>query len=153
MTLRTKIKAFTLSEMLVVMVITLIVVGLAFAVLGLVRRQMHGIQAHLEKQTELNLLRRSLWYDLRSSPEAIISKDGLLLLSSPIKSTTYYFGPEKILKNQDTLNFGLLSAQFYFEGNPTKVGPIDALKLILDNKGTKDSVFVYRLNDAKTMMR
>ncbi|TEB40727.1 hypothetical protein D0809_29130, partial [Flavobacterium circumlabens] len=36
-----KVKSFTLSELLIVMIITAIVVGMAFSVLRLVQKQIH----------------------------------------------------------------------------------------------------------------
>jgi len=61
-----KIKAFTLNEMLVVLLITAIVVGMSFAVLSLVQQQMHGIDGNYKKNTAFNLLKQSLWFDVIS---------------------------------------------------------------------------------------
>ena len=51
-----KISAFTLNEMLVVLLVTTIVVSMGFAVLQLVQQQMGGIDRNYERNTELNLL-------------------------------------------------------------------------------------------------
>lgn len=45
-----KVKSFTLSELLVVMIITAIVVGMAFSVLRLVQKQIHTIQKTMTNQ-------------------------------------------------------------------------------------------------------
>ena len=43
-----KIKAFTLSELIVVMVLTLVVAGMAFSVLQLVQKHMYAIKGNFE---------------------------------------------------------------------------------------------------------
>ena len=51
-----KVQAFTLSEMIVVLIITSIVIGMAFSVLRLVQKHMGGIQDNFNRSTELNRL-------------------------------------------------------------------------------------------------
>ena len=58
-----KIMAFTLSEMIVVLILTSIVIGLAFSVLNLVQKQMSAIQDNYNKSLELNKLETALWLD------------------------------------------------------------------------------------------
>ncbi|MEM9650388.1 MAG: prepilin-type N-terminal cleavage/methylation domain-containing protein, partial [Bacteroidota bacterium] len=58
-----KLRAFTLSEMLVVLLLTVIVVGLAFSVLNLVQRQMSGIESNYARNTAFDQLKQSLWVD------------------------------------------------------------------------------------------
>ena len=59
-----KLNSFTLSEMLVVLVITAIVVGLAFSVLSLVRKQVYRLQNDTDKRVQYDLLKNKLFIDL-----------------------------------------------------------------------------------------
>jgi Tfp pilus assembly protein FimT len=55
-----KLKSFTLSELLIVMIITAIVVGMAFSVLRLVQKQIHTIQTNFDKSSTLALFEQRL---------------------------------------------------------------------------------------------
>ena len=52
MYLKRKIKAFTLSEIIVVMLLTIIVIGLAFSVLTLIKKQMLLMENNFSKKTK-----------------------------------------------------------------------------------------------------
>ncbi|WP_299517042.1 prepilin-type N-terminal cleavage/methylation domain-containing protein, partial [uncultured Flavobacterium sp.] len=58
-----KVKSFTLSELIVVMIITVIVVGIAFSVLLLVKKQIKGIEKNYQKTTQLALFEEKFWRD------------------------------------------------------------------------------------------
>ena len=64
--MKTKIKAFTLSEMLVVLLLTAIVVGIAFSILSLVQRQMGGIQNTLEDGSRFRQLKQQAAIDINT---------------------------------------------------------------------------------------
>ena len=104
-----KIKAFTLNEMLVVLLITAIIVGMAFSVLSLVQRQMHGIEGNYERNTELNLLRQSLWIDFNSF-EGIWyeSKTNELLFVNELKEVKYQLFEDFIIKDTDTFQVQII---------------------------------------------
>ena len=64
--IRKKTKAFTLSELLVVLLITVIVAGLAFTTLNLVQKQMRDIRVGFESSSEKGRLKQVLWKDFNS---------------------------------------------------------------------------------------
>jgi len=148
-----KIKAFTLSEMIVVLLITTIVVGMAFAVLNLVQQQMQGIQNNYEKNTGLNLLRQSLWIDFNQFEYARYdSKNGVLHFSNEIDNNTYRLEEELIIKERDTFRIKWESQTFYFENTEQSNGRIDALDFRTTKEYGGRQVFVYRNNSANTYM-
>ncbi|HBI00707.1 MAG TPA: hypothetical protein DDY18_03685, partial [Flavobacterium sp.] len=61
-----KVKSFTLSELIVVMIITVIVVGIAFSVLLLVKKQIKGIEKNYQKTTQLALFEEKFWRDFNN---------------------------------------------------------------------------------------
>jgi competence protein ComGC len=58
-----KVTAFTIAEMLVVLVISGIVISLTMLILSLVQKQLSIINTNNEKTTEIQLLERVLWQD------------------------------------------------------------------------------------------
>ncbi len=62
-----KVQGFTLQEMVITMIISTIVIGLAFSVLTMVQRHMWSIQKNFELNTEYNRLEQALWIDINTS--------------------------------------------------------------------------------------
>ena len=88
--MKTKIKAFTLSEMLVVLLLTAIVVGIAFSILSLVQRQMGGIQNTLEDGSRFRQLKQQAAIDINTFQKfKFIKKDSALVFSHPMDSIVY----------------------------------------------------------------
>ena len=61
---RKKINAFTLGELLIVMVISSLVISLSFLALNNIQRQMRSVQATFKKQQKILTLERMLTTDL-----------------------------------------------------------------------------------------
>ncbi|MEX0290069.1 MAG: type II secretion system protein J [Flavobacteriaceae bacterium] len=148
-----KIKAFTLSEMLVVLLITTIIVGMAFAVLNLVQRQMQGIQGNYETNTQLNLLRQSLWTDFhRFENVRYHDEHSTLHFSNELGHRTYVFEEDLIIKEQDTFKIKREYLKLYFENRAQSSGIIDALELKTTKASGKQEIFVFKQNTANIYM-
>ncbi|MCF6318181.1 MAG: prepilin-type N-terminal cleavage/methylation domain-containing protein [Proteobacteria bacterium] len=148
-----KIAAFTLSEMIVVLILTSIVVGLAFSVLTLVQKHMHTIQNNFKQNTELNKLEQSLWLDFNRYSK--INYDALeneLRFATEIDSITYTFNNQYIVKDIDTFHIQINSKTLFFDGNFTEKGIIDAIKLETSKTFQNQKLFVFKQNDATLFM-
>lgn len=144
-----KIQAFTLSELIIVIILTSIVVGMAFSVLSLIQKHMYGIQNNFNKNTELNKLDQSLWIDFnRYSKIKYNTIDEALVFSTEIDSITYQFTDEFIIKHNDTFNIKLDKKTFLFNGNEIQKGQIDAVKLETSKDFQNQILFVFKQNDA-----
>ena len=147
------IKAFTLNEMIVVLLITSLVVGTAFSVLRLVQQQMNGITGNFEKNTELNLLRQSLWIDFNQY-------DGIwyeptaqeLKFANELKTTTYQFNDGSVVKERDTFHIKIIDRLRYFNGESKFSGEIDALDLYTAKEEGGQRVFVFKRNAATSYL-
>lgn len=146
----TKVRSFTLSELLVVMIITAIVVGLAFSVLNLVIKQIRTIEKNFQKNTELSLFEQRLWQDFNGHNTIKYSDSKLILLSDT--DTVYYtFNEENIFRNRDTIRTKLSIVNTYYLGKKVRSGYIDAISL--SAKELPDySIFISSKSDASHFM-
>ncbi|MFD0862234.1 type II secretion system protein J [Sungkyunkwania multivorans] len=148
-----KIPAFTLNEMMVVLVITAIVVGLAFSVLTLVQRQFFAIQTNLGVNAELEKLEQRLWLDLSSYQVASFdNKQELLILKNPIETITYVFDAKYVVRELDTFNISIVDKEFLFDGRVVTNGPMDAIRLRTSNEFQQKELFIFKSNSASHYM-
>ncbi|MEO9510714.1 MAG: hypothetical protein ABJN84_03225 [Flavobacteriaceae bacterium] len=147
-----KIAAFTLSEMLVVLLLTVIVVGLAFSVLGLVQGQMQGIQDNYEEKTTDNLLQQALWVDFNSYAQIeFSSKVQALSFNNELDGKVYRFYNGYVLRDRDTLYSDFTIARVFYKGEEVSTGVIDALELTKFGEVPK-TLFVHKKNSATDFM-
>lgn len=148
-----KLKGFTLSEMIVVLLLTTIVVGLAFTVLHLVEKHMESIQSNLTYTTELRQLEQALWLDFNRYPRVIYNPSNQTLsFSNTVHEESYIFNALYILKDKDTFNLKVNHKTFYFDGELILEGRLDALKLEFMQGKQAQNIFVFKTNDATLYM-
>lgn len=143
-----KTKAFTLMEMLIVLAITSIVAGLAFAIVSMLGRNVQLIHANYDRNTELHLLEQQIVVDMNSHSTIRYDRDAMnLQLSSPLDSLRYQFSNSEIIRENDTLYNDFTVVECYFMGKPVDNGYIDAIKLAVDSIENK-FLFISKRNDA-----
>ncbi len=149
----TKIEAFTLSELIVVLILSSIIVGLAFSVLTLVQRHMFSIQENLSNNTTLNKLEQSLWIDFnRYSKITYSNNDEILTLSSEIDSISYKFSTNYVLKDKDTFKIPIASKTFFFDAKTVESGLVDAIQLKTTKAFHDQEMFIFMETDANAYM-
>jgi prepilin-type N-terminal cleavage/methylation domain-containing protein len=147
-----KIQAFTLSEIIVVLILISIVVALAFSVLSLVQKHMRSIEENLKEHTIINKLEVSLSLDFnRFSRINYNDFQQELQFYNEIDTLHYQFNKDYIIKELDTFKIQLQNKHFYFEGEVKQNGDIDAMKLTVSNNNNK-FIFVYKQNDATSFI-
>ncbi|RZS98810.1 PulJ/GspJ family protein [Aquimarina brevivitae] len=143
-----KIKSFTLTEMMVVLVISAIVVGLAFTILSIVQKNMVSIEQNYSYATELTQLEVALTADMNSCTQvAWIAKEDKLQFSSPVATRSYRFYQDSIVSDINTFKVAVKEKSFFLEGKDVASGSIDAIKLEFDKTTKEYCIFVYRKND------
>lgn len=149
-----KIQAFTLGEMIVVLIITSIVVGMAYTVLNLVQKQMIAIQNNYEQQLVFKKLETSLWLDMNTYNSIVYDdfKD-VLVFSNEIDSVVYEFKDSMIIKAIDTLQIPIAKKEFFFKGVESNSQDIDAIKLYSSKTFQNQELFVFKHNDAKSYLK
>ncbi len=144
-----KIKAFTISELMVVLLITVIVVGMAFSVLNLIQKQMLGMEQNFERNTEVGLLRQALWTDFSTfSDVSFSSEKQKLILKNEMGVREYNFRASYISRGIDTFRITITEKTIYFDGISTNNGPVDAIRLKTSNKYGAQTLFIYKINSA-----
>jgi len=143
-----KVQAFTLSELMVVLVVSSIVVTIAFLALSSVQKQVRNIQYTYEKQQEIQYLERVLFGDLNSYEGVYDDTKERLFFENAVDSLQYFFLKEVVVRNGDTIPLKLTMKNMYLHGKEVKNGVIDAIELGFSDTFSTNSVFVYKKNDA-----
>ena len=141
-----KAKAFTLTELIVVMIISTIVISLAFTALSMVKRQIGHIQKRTEIKNELISIEKVLHKDFNWYGLGELSNNSLKF-KNPIDSVKYTFEDKFLLRNKDTIKIAISNLAVYLDGKTVKKGKVDALKFEatdLNNRAT----FIYTVKDA-----
>ena len=148
-----KLKSFTLAELLVVMIITAIVVGMAFSVLRLVQKQIHTIQTNFEKTSTLVLFEQRLWQDF-NEPHKIFYDDQkqILLMTSEVDTVTYSFQEKFTMRNLDTIKLKINPNKVFFKGKEIKDVTVDAITLFAETELPDYQIFVSKKNDVTLFM-
>ncbi|MFS4493178.1 hypothetical protein [Maribacter sp. 2308TA10-17] len=139
--------------MIVVLLLTMIVIGLAFSVLRLIQNQMGSIGQNFENNTEVNLLQQALWVDFSTYPDITYNNvTNSMHCQNELGYVDYIFENGFIIREKDTFQLKLESKVFYLNGLENASGQLDALYL----KGTKEQgaqeIFVYQKNAANEYM-
>lgn len=150
---RHKIPAFSLQEMVVVLIITTIIVGMAFSVLNLVQKQMGSIQTIYEVKTDVNKLRQSLWIDFnRYADIRYDQKKGQINALNEIGSRRYEITDGNYIRNENGLEIAFESINFYFENRLVLNGQIDAIEIMTSKDTGFQQIFVFRDNTPVTFI-
>lgn len=143
-----KVDAFTISELLVVLVISSIVISLTFIVLGLVQKQISQIQKGYQDQQEILVLKRILLKDMNLHQVFFNSKENRLSCINSLDTIQYHFKPDYIVRELDTFKLKIISKQLLLENRVVTSGWIDAMQLEFAQYFTAKKVFIYKVKDA-----
>lgn len=147
-----KINAFTVSEMLVVLVISSIIISITLIVVTLVQRQIKSIQTIYKSNTELQLLERALWQDFNRYNISYNEQNKQLKFVSEIDSVFYTFSENLVIRNTDTLSIQIIDSKFYLDGVAVREGMIDALEFQLSKEIANKKLFIFKEKDASHYM-
>jgi competence protein ComGF len=150
MTQKHKIPAFTLSEILVVLAITSIVIAIAFTVLNLVTKQFTTMRARYEERTEVNAFKQRLLFDFEKGSTAVWNeKQQQLDITIQDEIISYEMAPDYVLRDSDTIPIMIQNTRFYYKGDEIEEGVTDGLELTLMIANRPIQFFVSRKVDAQ----
>ena len=142
-----KIKAFTLTEIMVVMIISSMVISLAFTVLKLVYKQTSMIKKTIEMKHNIQVLERLFWKDFNDFGVAELKEDRLFF-KSPMDSVFYKISDNMMIRNNDSIYLVDFSSVFYLDGVINKKGKVDAVKINFEESFSGSDLFVFGYKDA-----
>ena len=148
-----KISGFTLSDVLVALAISGIILGIIFTAISLITQNIGNIKNNYIQTDILQLAEQQIILDINRFPVASYSEfENKLVFKSPLDSVTYFFKEDYILRNRDTLPLGIIKKTIFIKGETVKKGAMDALKLTCE-KGTESVIiFVFKENDTYTLL-
>ncbi len=150
---KNKVKSFTLPELLVVMIITAIIIGIAFSVLRFVQNEIAVIQKNFDKNSSLALFEQRLWQDFNTcSAVRFNEKENNLLIESEMDTIVYSFQDNFVLRDKDTLKLKLKIDKLLLEGKKIQEGAIDAVTISGEAELPQYAIFVSKKNDINFFM-
>lgn len=147
-----KLNAFTLSEMIVVLIVASIVIAMGFSVLNMVRKQVTAIQRNYQKKQTVELFESRLIRDFNSYNASFNKNSDELLFKNTKDSILYTFLKQGIVRQKDTFFIEVANKTLFLEGGEVSQSYIDALEINLTEQFRKSKIFVHKVKDATYYM-
>ncbi len=146
---RTKLKAYTLPEVIVVLVISAIVVGIGFSALRLVHHHISVYRTY--EKTKLQILSTETKLNLLFHQSEQLRIDGQQLTFFTHQDTiSLEIFDKHISIDADSIPLKVKSFTSFFKGEPAENGVLDALELSIEvDKNIVKPIFVYKRTDTK----
>ena len=154
MDIRKRIKAFTLTEMLVVIVISAIIVSISLTVMDMVQKTFLQISNNYESKISIFQLEEKLIVDFNKYSQIKINAEKKNIeFFNPIDSLEYSFAAnKKVVSKRDTIFLGFKYIEGFFNGDKVTSGEVDAIKICISNT-PGEYIFVSKRVDAQAYLR
>jgi len=143
-----KLKAFTLAEMIVVLIVASIVIAMGFVILDMVRKQVFLIQRNYQKKQEVQFFGVTLTRDFNSRNAYYYKSQNRLRLKNTKDSISYVFTDTTIIREKDTFQIEVSNKKLFLDGKETFSKTIDALGINLSEKYGGKELFISQRKDA-----
>jgi prepilin-type N-terminal cleavage/methylation domain-containing protein len=143
-----KVNAFTLAEMLVVLVVASIVISMGFVVLTMVRKQVFVIQKNYQKKQEVQFFETIFSKDFNTGSAFYHQKENSLTLKNTKDSIQYTFLDKMIVREKDTLKIEISTKKLFLDGKQVKEKTIDAIEIELSSSFANRQLFIQQTKDA-----
>lgn len=129
-----KIAAFTLQELIVVLIITTLVMSITMVVLNLVQQQILKITKNYQVAREVRLFERVISNDMEVYQFTIAEQTDKLVGVSENGTVSYSFEENLVLRDNDTIFVQVKEATCLFENVEVFSGEIDAIDVLVNDK-------------------
>lgn len=143
-----KLKAFTLAEMVVVLVVASIVIAMGFSVLNMVRKQVVLIQRNYQKKQEVQFFETILTRDFNARNIFYDKNKEQLMFKSTKDSISYVFSDSIIVRNKDTFQLEAANKKLFLDGKTVQEDTIDAIEINLSENYGGKTLFIHKVKDA-----
>lgn len=147
-----KIKAYSLTELLIAMVIIVLVMGFAFFTLNYLQQKVRVYSNHLLAKLAYTTTERVIWQDIHQHSLAIVDQQQKqFLFSTPVETISYSFTEGSLSRNGQQLLETFYSLNFYFKGHEVKNGRFDAIEIELTPTMDKPSYLFFFLPQSASL--
>lgn len=143
-----KLKAFTLGELLVVMIVSSIVISVTFLVLNIIRKQVITMQENYEKKQAFRFFETTFSRDFNLNTAFYYVKEKRLNLTNTKDSIQYLFLDTMVLRNQDTFHVELGKIVLFLDGKIVTDKSLDAILMEASKSFAQQQLFVQQRKDA-----
>lgn len=147
--MNTKLRAYTLSEILVVLVVASLVISMTVLVLELIQKQMYKVRFGFQETNEVLLFEKLLVNDFNQRQMIYDANENRLFGVGATDTLQYRFFSNFILRNADTLWIAIHEKRLYLDNNQVFNGRVDAMDIALE----QNKVFVYKTKGASHYMQ
>ncbi len=130
-----RLEAFTILELLVVLVVSSLLFGMAYGALRLVQRQQQTIERHSAALGQISTWQAALAADFRASTTVELTQDRMRCQrpDGPV-FYTYYYADSTFVREQgeviDTLRLPIRGCTYWWQGQARTTGLIDEVTLL-----------------------
>ncbi|NVK51291.1 MAG: type II secretion system protein [Flavobacteriaceae bacterium] len=147
-----KVDAFTLSELLVVLVISGIVISITFLALQMVQKQLKEIQVNYRDQQEIQLFERVIVNDLNTRKAIFKKEENHLIFYGMNDSISYTFERDYFIREKDTFKLKIVNKKFLLDAKEITSGRFDAASFKFSQSFSTKEIFVYSVKDSEYYM-
>ena len=143
-----KLPSFTLSELLVVLVISSLVISLSFLALNNVQKQVRNVTKTFDKQHRVAKLERLLRSDLNRYNGFYNATGSVLQLKNTTDSLSYHFTDSTVVRGKEVIPLQINQIMFFLDGVAVPSGAVDAIEGVFSDTFFQGGFFVYKRKDA-----
>lgn len=144
----TRLKAFTVAEMLVVLVVSSIIIAMAFLVLNMVRKQVISIQKNYQKKQIVQFFNTQITRDFNMYNAFYDDQRNVLIMKNTKDSIQYQFLKESLIREKDTFFIEIANKKLFLDGKEVNDANIDAVEINLSNEFANKQLFIQQTKDA-----
>ena len=143
-----KLKAFTLAEMLIVLVVASILISMGFLFLNMVRKQVQLIQRNYAKKQEVRLFEARFSRDFNTRSVCYYKQQHVFVLKNSKDSICYAFLNNAVVREKDTFFIAVANKKMFLEGSEVTEKTIDAIEINFSDQFANKQLFIYQVKDA-----
>lgn len=125
-----KVRAFTLNELLITMMLMIFVMGFTFLTLNYIQKKVAVFSSSLLNTVEYVSAEKMVWQDIQQFTFAEVNqKDQTIVFSSPLSKTKYSFSEYRFTRDNQQLLKSYTLILFYYKGKQITDGRFDAFEI------------------------
>jgi hypothetical protein len=154
-----RLDAFTIIELCMVMLLSAIVIGIAFFTLNIFQGSVRSFKTDAGAIADISTLHRLLAKDIWRSDEVVYTEEGFLIQSTKRGMVSYHFLPECIVRLQasriDTFPFIIEELHGYFLKEEVQVPSqlVDEISFTLFHKEEAHPFYFYKTYAADALIK